>query len=78
MPEAEGFGVGVAAFRASVTARPCVVAVAEGLADDGGLTVSLLPVALSLPSFALPDGEALGVGCGAVGVPAATVSTGRK
>lgn len=68
------FGVGVeSALSAPVTARPWVVALALGFADDFPLSAV---GALGLPDGVdLPDDEALGIG---VGVPWATVSTGRK
>lgn len=66
------FGV-ASALRAPVTARPWVVALGSG--DDEPLPLSAVG-ALWLPDgVGLPDDEALGVG---VGVPWATVSTGRK
>lgn len=77
---ASAFGVVLAlgvgeesAVRAPVTARPWVVALALGVADDFPLSDA---EALGLADgLGLPDDEALGVG---VGVPWATVSTGRK
>lgn len=83
-------GVGVeSALRAPVTARPWVVALALGVDEAFPLSAVValafgvaddLPLsavgALGLPDgVGLPDVEALGVG---VGVPWATVSTGRK
>lgn len=75
---AEALADGVlSAFRASVTARPWEVAVADGVAelDDVALSVAL-PVALSFEESLL---EALGEGLAVAAFPATSVaSTGRK
>lgn len=66
------FGV-ASALRAPVTARPWVVALGSGV--DEPLPLSAVGALGPPDGVGLPDDEALGVG---VGVPWATVSTGRK
>lgn len=77
-PEALEDGVG-SAFSASVTARPCEVAVAEGEEDPGEVALSGSSAALSPEELgeALPLEDLLGVGLG-VGVPLSVRSRGRK
>lgn len=75
VPEALVLGLGdVSFFRAPVTARPWVVALAEGVAFEPEAVSLSLGEALGL---AEPDAEGLAVSVG-VAWPAVTVSTGRK
>lgn len=78
----EAPGVGSSLVRAPVTARPWVVALAEGVASE---PVASSPLALSSPStdspgfgVALPEGVAEPEGVGSAGPLACTVRTGRK
>ncbi|CAM5354322.1 hypothetical protein SGRIM128S_04859 [Streptomyces griseomycini] len=76
LAEAEGVP---SAFRASVSARPWVVELADGLAEADGEEPSVaLSVALSLP-VSSPEGLPEALGVGAVPPPAISVATtGRK